>query len=665
MIVLNPVESQAESRPSSSAPERDDSRWDRRGLWVLLSSTAVLYLWGLGGSGWANEYYAAAAQAGTQSWKALLFGSLDSGNAITVDKPPASLWLMSLSGRIFGFSSWSMLVPQALMGVATVALVYAAVRRISGPGAGLLAGTAMALTPVAALMFRFNNPDALLVLLLVVAAYCVIRALDSAPAGWVALAGVALGFAFLAKLLQALLIAPGLALVILVALPGGLWRRIRVLAVGLITTVISGGWYVALISLWPSDSRPYIGGSNDNSLLELTLGYNGLGRVFGGQGNPGGSGAQMPAMPPDPGHLPGGPGGGGFGGSPSPTRLFGQSMGTEISWLLPAALICLAMCVWYLRREPRTDRTRGALMLWSGWLVVTAVVFSFMKGIMHPYYTVALAPAIAATVGTGITELWRRRHLASARLALAVTLAATSGWSFVLLARTPDWLPWLRWVLIVGAATVALVLALRADRLGRWTAALAAAGLLLGLGGSAAYTVTTALMTHDGAIPTSGPHRTDVDFGPGHGGGPGSGGPRETDNPALNSLVGSAESRWAAATVGAHTAASLELATGTSVMAIGGFNGGDPSPTLQQFQVHVRQGDIDYFVVGKEPGGPGGPGPGGPDGPGDAMPGPGGPGGAGPGPRSGTEIAEWVKANFTAQEVGGTVVYDLGSGTSG
>ncbi len=357
----------------------EDPRWERPALALLLIVTAVLYLWRLGSLGWANEFYAAAAQAGTQSWKALLFGSLDAGNAITVDKPPAAMWVMALSGRLFGFNSWSMLVPQALMGVAAVALLYAAVRRTGGPGAGLLAGTVLALTPVAALMFRFNNPDALLVLLLVAAAYCVVRGLSSTHSTrWIALAGTAIGFAFLAKLLQAFLVLPALGLVVLVAMPGSIWKRLRDLTVGVVAMVVSAGWYVLLVQLWPAGSRPYIGGSTDNSLLELALGYNGLGRVLGGDGNPtrgsgGGSG----------GPGGGGPGGSMFGGEPGIGRMFSDSMGTEISWLLPAALLGLIAGLWFTSRAPRTSPSRAGLLLWGGWTVVTMVVFSFMKGIMH------------------------------------------------------------------------------------------------------------------------------------------------------------------------------------------------------------------------------------------------------------------------------------------
>ena len=190
-----------------------DAVWVRPALLALLAGTGVLYLWDLAASGWANAFYSAAAQAGSTNWEAFFYGSSDAGNSITVDKPPASLWVMSLSVRLFGLSSWSVLVPQALMGVATVGVLYLAVRRVAGPGAGLLAGVAMALTPVAVLMFRVNNPDALLVLLLTLAAYALTRAVEKAGARWLALVGVLVGFAFLTKMLQALLIVPAFALV--------------------------------------------------------------------------------------------------------------------------------------------------------------------------------------------------------------------------------------------------------------------------------------------------------------------------------------------------------------------------------------------------------------------------------------------------------------------
>src|SRR5690242_2161780 len=241
----------------AAVPGRHDRLRRTAPLVALLAGTALLYLWGLSASGWANDFYAAAVQAGTQSWKALLFGSLDSGNAITVDKPPAALWVMGLSGRLLGFSSFSLLLPQALMGVASVGLVYGAVRRWSGPAAGLIAGAALALTPVAALMFRFDNPDALLVLLLVAAAFCTVRATEKGSGRWLAAAGVAVGFGFLTKMMQAFLVLPALGLVFLVAAPIALRARILKLLGAVVALVISGGWFVALVSLWPADSRPY------------------------------------------------------------------------------------------------------------------------------------------------------------------------------------------------------------------------------------------------------------------------------------------------------------------------------------------------------------------------------------------------------------------------
>lgn len=619
---------------SADPPHTVQPRWVRPAYWALLAGTAVLYLWGLGSSGWANSYYAAAAQAGTQSWKAWLFGSLDAGNAITVDKPPAAMWAMGLSGRLFGFNEFTMLLPQALMGVAAVAVLYATVKRTSGPGAGLIAGAALALTPVATSMFRYNNPDALLVLLLVVAAYCMVRAIGPVSARtstlWVALSGCALGFAFLTKMLQAFLIIPGLALVFLVAAPiASMWKRLGAVLVGGVAMALSAGWYLALVALWPADSRPYIAGSTDNSLLQLAFGYNGIDRIVG-QNQPGGG----------PGH---GPGGGGanlfFGGEAGIGRMFGLSMGTEASWLLPAALIGLAAVLWLTRRTTRTAGVRAGALLWGGWLLVTAAVFSFMDGTIHPYYTVALAPAIAALIGVSVAELWRVRAQLVSRLVLAMMLAGTGVWAFVLLNRTPDWLPALRWIVVIGSTVVAVLLVIGAHRPGRIPALVALAAIVFGFGATAAYSIETVMNGHSsGPMAVAGPKRDWGFGGPGDGPGgpPGSG---RADDSALADLIAGADNRWAAASVGSMMVSDLELKTGESLMAIGGFTGGDNSPTLAQFQQYVANGDVRYFLDRSE-------------------------GGRGGGPHhdensSGTEITNWVKQNFTKTEVGGTAVYDL------
>ncbi len=482
--------------PAPAASTWLAANWQRLALPTLLLVTAVAYLWDLSASGYANSFYAAAVQAGTNSWKAFFFGSIDSSNFITVDKPPASLWVMALSGRIFGFSSWSMLAPQALEGVAAVALLYAAIKRWFGTGAGLAAGALLAATPVAALMFRFNNPDALLVLLLVAGAYCLTRALERAGTRWVVAAGTMIGFAFLAKMMQAFLVLPAFALVYLVAAPTGLRRRALQMLTGGMAIVVSAGWWVAIVALWPASSRPMIDGSADNSILNLITGYNGLGRIFG-SGGPGGAGAGGG----------GGGGGGNFSGATGILRLFNSVMGGQASWLLPAALLALAVGLVATRRAPRTDRTRAALLLWGGWLIVSGLVFSLSSGIIHTYYTVALAPAIAALVAIGGRMLWARRDTARARVAAAIAVAVSAGWSWELLDRTPSWEPWLRTlILVAGVAAVA-----RADRL----RAVAPAARPAGRGGGGAG--------RDGIRRRPGGLRGSDDLHAAHGLGPGGG----------------------------------------------------------------------------------------------------------------------------------------------
>ncbi|MGW0585768.1 glycosyltransferase family 39 protein, partial [Streptomyces sp. NPDC002920] len=305
----------------------EDPRWVRPAFLGLLAATLLLYLYNLSASGYANSFYSAAVQAGSDSWKAFFFGSLDAGNAITVDKPPASLWPMELSVRIFGLNSWAILAPEVLMGVGTVAVVYASVRRRFSAAAGLIAGAVLALTPVAALMFRFNNPDAMLALLMAVACYFVARALEDGRTKWLLWAGVAIGFAFLAKTLQAFLILPPLAIVYAVCAPVSVKKRFGQLAAATAALVVSGGWWVAIVELWPASSRPYIGGSQNNSFLELTFGYNGLGRLNG----------------EETGSVGGGGGGGNTGqwGETGWDRMFNSEIGGQISWLLPAALVLL------------------------------------------------------------------------------------------------------------------------------------------------------------------------------------------------------------------------------------------------------------------------------------------------------------------------------------
>ncbi|WP_328396949.1 glycosyltransferase family 39 protein [Nocardia sp. NBC_00416] len=660
-------------RPPAVLPEtpvRRRTPWEKIALAVLLVGTAVAYFWNLTANGFANSFYAAAVQSGTKSWEAFFFGSSDWSNAITVDKTPAALWPMELAGRLFGFGSASMLAPQVLMGVASVALLWATVRRSFGATAGLLSGLLLAVTPVAALMFRFNNPDALLVLLMIAAVWALTRAVEDGRWRWLVLCGAFVGFGFLAKQLQVLLVLPALVLVYLFAGPPKLGKRIAQLLAAGAAMVVAAGWWILIAQWWPATARPYFGGSEHNSIIELTLGYNGLDRLSSGGGGPGGRG-------------------GGFGSDAGITRLFGASVGGQIAWLIPAALILSLTAIALRGRAARTDRRRATLLLFAGWGLVTGLVFSLMEGTFHQYYTVALAPAVAAAAGVGGVAVWRERDRWGVRLVLAGTVALTALTAWILLGRTDGFVPWLRWlVLAVGlAATVAV--AFPAPRKVAVVSALAA--LFVGLAGPVAYTVDTLATAHTGSIvlagpstgsggpggmggPPGGPGAAPGDMSAEPGGAPAGAGPAEGAGGANGRTAGQSDGRpgagagasgrgggggtggragsseavtallqrdansytWAAAAVSSMNAADYQLAGDVAVMAIGGFGGGDPSPTLAQFQQYVADGEIHYFVAGGQ--------------------------GGGPGARSESEasrINQWVQDTFTATEVDGVTVYDL------
>ncbi|MGY4644006.1 glycosyltransferase family 39 protein [Cellulomonas sp. URHB0016] len=700
-----PPHGRSDAPPSDASGGGSDpatrTRWERPALVALLLVTALLYIWDLAASGYANSFYSAAAQAGSESWTAFLYGASDAAASITVDKPPASLWVMSLSVRLFGLSSWSLLLPQALMGVATVGVLWSSVRRRFSAQAALLTGVVFALTPVAALMFRFNNPDALLVLLLVGAVWATMRAVDGPrTTRWMLLAGALVGLAFLTKQLQAFLVLPGLALAFLWAAPVSLGRRVRDGLLAVLAMLVAGGWWVLLVELVPASARPYVGGSQGDSFLELTFGYNGLGRLTGDEtGSVGGGG-------------PGAGGGAMQWGSTGLTRLFLSEVGGQIAWLVPAALVLGAVALWLRRRLPRTDGGRAQIVVWLSWLLVTGLTFSFMAGIFHAYYTVVLAPAVAALVGIGAWGLWARRGELWALAVLAGVTLATVGWAFTLLGRSPDWLPWLRWLALaagIGGATLLVVGHYTGPSVLRAGAFLALAG---GLAGPAAYTVQTVSTAHTGSIVAAGPTVSGM-------GGPGGGGPHGRTGPmpapqdgsqvgqvpngqvpngqvpngqipngqvpdgqmpdgqvpngqvphggrptgqapgggtggmggllegatvstqVQSLLLEDAEDyTWVAAAVGSQNAAGYQLATERSVMPVGGFNGSDPSPTLAEFQQLVADGRIHWFI-----------------------------GGGGLGARDGatstsSQITAWVQESFTARTVDGTTLYDLSGGPS-
>lgn len=714
------------------------SRRELTALTALLAVAAFVFFWNLTASGYANEFYAAAAQAGSQSWSAFLWGASDASGAITVDKPPASLWLMALSIRLFGLSSFALLLPQALMGVACTYLCYVIVRRLWGAAAGLGAGALFVATPVAALMFRFDNPDALLVLLMLGAAGCVLRALEAAPdrAGnrvrtrWFVLAGILVGFGFLTKQLQVFLVLPGFGLAMLASSPARWPRRVLDAAAALAAMVVAAGWWVLLTVVVPSGSRPYIGGSQTDSFLELTFGYNGLGRLTGDE-----TGSVVP------GASSGGASQGGMWGETGIGRLLGSDFAGQFAWFALFALAGILIC-WLAARacsgagSSAAGRARGSdagqlgrlrrafVLVFGGWLVVTWLVFSFMAGIFHAYYTVALVPAVAVMAAACLRSLWELRDRVWARPACAVLIGASALWACVIVVRSGTW-TWLGWCVLAlgaaGAVAVALAGVMPDARLRRRSTiaacAVAAAALLAA---PAAWTAATIASGHHGSIVSAGPS-SGTDGGPGGGGAaPGGtnasaptapdvaeadadaaetgdavageraygsagdglsaptpssadgasgagalfadvdetgsdggaaagaqaqggsilGGSGASTNSELVELLieGGSGYRWAAATTGSQNAAGYQLASELPVMAIGGFNGTDPAPTLEQFKAYVAAGLVRYYIAG---GGMGG----------SQM----------GGSSAASEIEVWVEETFEAQTVGGVTVYDLAS----
>jgi 4-amino-4-deoxy-L-arabinose transferase-like glycosyltransferase len=610
------------------------TRWDHLALGFLLAATAVLYLWNITINGMGNQFYAGAVWAGSKDWEALLFGSLDPHNFITVDKPPVAQWVMGLSGQIFGFSSASMLVPEALMGVVSVWLLYAAVTRICGPSVGLLAGTILALMPVAVLMFRYNNPDAAMVLMMTAAGYCTVRALGASEATgkiwqspgikWVVWGGVALGFAFLAKMLEGLMVMPALGAAYLFAAPVSLRRRLAGLLAALGAFLVSSGWYVVLTMLWPASSRPYMAGSSNNSFMDLVLGYNGVSRVlghnhFGGQS----TGVIGQAA----GFSVNRKGGFGMGdqaqGLP---RLFSGEFAVEIGWLVPAALIAAIFVLVSRGRLPRTDLVRASAILFGGWLIVDGLVLSFMNTNIHPYYCLSIAPAVGAMIAIGGHEAWRLRQTRLVRIILAAVILGTGIWSWWILGWNSEWMPALRWVILVISAVAAagLLATLTTTIPSRVVAASVGIGLLGILAGPTAYSLATIGQPQIGGSPLVGPaHPKRPNWF------------SAEDNPALTALLRDTHTQWSAAVLRSSNAANLELTSDTAVMAIGGFGGTDPAPSLSEFIDDVHQGKVTYYLILKNRGW----------GPGRAD--------------AHSDITTWVKKHFQAVNVGSATVYNL------
>ncbi|MET7680777.1 glycosyltransferase family 39 protein [Streptomyces sp. NPDC005423] len=647
----------ARARRLFTGPE-EDPRWARPALWAILLLATALYAWNLT-SLTGNTFYDAAVYSGTKSWKAFFFGALDSGSFITVDKPPFALWVMGLSARVFGYGSWQLALPMVAAGTGSVALLYRLVKRDFGAVAGTVSALVLTLTPITVALTRDTNPDPILVLLMMLGAAALLKAVRSGRALPLMWSAVAIGFAFNTKMMQAYVVLPAFFVVYLWAADAPLGRRLRHLAVATVALVVSSAWWMVVVDLVPASSRPYIGGSTDNTVWDLVIGYNGFGRIFGA------------------GSSVGSPGNGAsFGGSSGLYRMFNEIMGGQISWLIPFAAIALVGGLVLRGRAPRTDGKRAALLLWGGWFVLHFLTFSLAEGTFHPYYVTAMAPGVAALAGAGGVLLYRAfREGAAAKWGwvLPLAIAVSAAWAVVVLHRVSgSGTGYTVAEIVVGVAGVGSVLGLL---LGRFTrrhrlmglAALAAVVALLA--GPAAYSVAAATSATDGTNPTAGPSTGGgMGGGGGTGGGPGGAGSgtapsgsgttgsgsagRPTGQPPTGGAPSGADSgnaggagagagagggtqvssamitylkkhqdgaTWLLAVATDQTASSVILESGQPVISMGGWSGSDNAMTLAKLKSLVKSGTLHYLLVS-----------------------------SGGGQSTGSEITAWVKKHGTA-----------------
>ncbi|MEU2617061.1 glycosyltransferase family 39 protein [Streptomyces sp. NPDC007157] len=625
----------------AGAPE--DPRWARPALWAILLLATALYAWNLS-SVTGNTFYNAAVYSGTRSWKAFFFGALDAGSFITVDKPPFALWVMGLSARVLGYGTWQLALPMVAVGVGSVALLYRLVKRDFGVVAATIAALVLTLTPITVAIDRDTNPDPILVFLMLLGAAALLKAVRTGrllPLVWSA---VAIGFAFNTKMMQAYVVLPAFFLVYLWAANVSLGRRVRNLAVGTVALIVSSAWWMVIVDLIPAADRPYIGGSTDNTVWDLVIGYNGFGRIFGAGSSVGSQGN-----------------GASFGGSSGLYRMFNDIMGGQISWLVPFAAIALAGALVLRGRAPRTDAGRAALMLWGGWFVLHFLTFSLAEGTFHPYYVTAMAPGIAAVTGAGGVMLYRAFRDGSAAKwgwVLPVAVGVSTVWAVVLLQRVSGSGTLYTVAEVVaalgGALAVTGLLVGRFTRRRRLMGFAAVAAIVALLAGPAAYSVSAATTAStNGTNPTAGPNTGGGMGGMGGGqrpsgsapsgtrsgtapSGSGSSGGQSMGQPPTgtgstgtgststgsgsqsqsgrtgggtggDTQVGSAMitylkkhqdgATWLVAVATDQTASSIILESGQPVISMGGWSGSDDAMTLAKLKSLVKSGKLHYLVV--------------------------------------------------------------------
>jgi 4-amino-4-deoxy-L-arabinose transferase-like glycosyltransferase len=601
----------------------------------VVAFSAVLNTHRLSQNGYANIFYSAGVKSMLRSLHNFLFVSFDSGGLITVDKPPLALWVQAVSAKLFGFSPLSLLLPSAIAGMLSVALLYLILARRLGIVAALAGSLALAVFPSFVAVSRDNGVDPLLILLMVIACGVGLRAIESGRWRTLVCCGVVVGLAFNTKTLAAYLVIPGIALGYLVCAPGSLRRRIAQLAVaGAVMLAVSFAW-IAFVELTPASKRPYVGSSTNNTELGLTFEYNGVGRVEGQAGGPnsvvvkpgayvpaareqkvdaaarahpspttGRAGGESPPVRLDPAAKPApAPKVTGreknpipFGEAPGPLRLFGTGLGDQAGWMLAFALfglLGLALLALEERAAGRRDRRLACALVLGGWFVVEAAVLSLSKGIVHPYYVSALAPGTGAMAGAGAVAFVK---LACGRnrlwgLALAACALASTVIVQVVLMHREHYMVWFTPVLVAGAA-VGFVALLAMRRLAAPAVALT---FLLALVVPTAYATTTWLAPVEGTFPVAGPKAF---------AGAGGYGVNEHDlaiDRALLDYVSTHRpgSRWALLTVAADSGSPMIL-MGLNAGALGGYSGTDPAVDGPQLAHFVATGQARYVLLGGE-----------------------------------------------------------------
>jgi 4-amino-4-deoxy-L-arabinose transferase-like glycosyltransferase len=574
----------------------DQPPWARPALLCIAALAGLAYAWGMNGA-YLEPLYGGAARSMSMSWHDFIFGAADPWGTVSVDKLPGALWIQALSLRIFGFHVWAVVLPQVVEGVLTVLVLYRAVRRVAGAGAGLVAALVMTASPIVILLDRGNISDTLLILLLVLAADATIRATQSGRLRTLVWAGVLVGLAFQAKMLQAWLVLPALFLAYLVAAPiASFLRRVGHIALATVAVVVVSLSWMSAVSLVPQSSRPFVDGSCNDSLFTQVFSYNGFSRL--GAALSGSAGCSPPsAYLATAAKYSARHGFGTFGIAASWDRLLQGPFGHDDAWLLLPAVVAAVWLLIRQHRQPRTDPLRAAVILWSAWLVLT---FGFFSGIelLNSYYTAALIPPVAALCGMGAAAAWHRRRSRAVRGALAALATATVAASVALVPGYVGLRPWIvASTVVVGLLAVGILISsLRAGHDSVWSrsvgTALAAAAMLLSSAWASAAVVSASLGPFDSPYAPVAVNHYSQEAAYGF--------PYEVT--ALRAFVADVPPNRAADVFETSgTAGYYIMATGREFLPVGGFSGRVPAPSLAEFKRLVAEGRVHQVTVTTDP----------------------------------------------------------------